>query len=41
MNKKMRRKNQIPKYHTLSSMRLMRIIYEQLIDKKPLNPVEY
>ena len=40
-SKKVKRKNQIPEYHVLSPKRLIRMIHEQSIDKKPPNPVRY
>ena len=39
MNRKVRRKKQIPEYHVPSLKGLMRTIREQSIDEKPPNPV--
>ena len=40
-DRKVRRKNQIPKYYAPSPEGSMRTIRERSIDEKPLNPVRY
>ena len=41
INKKVRRKNQIPKYHVFSLKKSIKMINKQLINKKPFNLVGY
>ena len=41
LNKKVRKKNQIPEYYTFSHKELMEIIREQSIDEKPPNLIEF
>ena len=37
----MEKKTEISEYHISSPKKLMKIIHERLIDKKPLNSVKY
>ena len=37
----MRKKNQIPEYYAFSPKKSIKIIYEQLTDKKLFNLIEY
>ena len=41
INKKVKKKNQISKYHILSLRRLIKIIYQQSINEKPPNLIGY